>query len=1718
MRVVRLLFLLSAMLFSVLSKAQVLADFMMDKTGGCSPITINFTNLSSGASPNAKYSWDFGNGNMSSLKNPSAIYLQEKTYTVTLTVTDGNNTSTKTKTITVYKRPVVDFSSASAKVCLPAAAQFNSTSTAGDGFISNYQWDFGDGTTQYGYGNQMSHYYYNEQIATVSLTVTNSYGCQSSITKPNIVEILPKIDPVFTVDQNLLCTTDSSIHLTNNSTGPGTLLYSWNFGDGTSSSQKNPVHQFSKKGVYSVSLTVSNTDGCSVTSYPTSVNAAFFKTDFSTNALCRQIGFSSSSYIGPSNSFWQFGDGTSANSYYNYNLSHTYPTAGTYSVTLINTYGSCKDTVTKTITVQDQVNFNSNIVMPASLCLGTSANFTETSTAAPGLMNWDFGDGNSYSATYTPVFHVYNKPGTYSVKLVNTFGTCSETVTKDIVVNPLPNPQGFVADYGGVCGSPVTVKFKDTTAGATAWQWQLDYYYGNTFSTQQNPSYNFLTDGYHTVFLTVTNAYGCSRNTSKTVNIFKPNVSLTSVYSSSPRVNYDCDSLTIKLGVNSNQTIQSYSWNLGNGQTSTEANPQVSYNQQGIYTITLNYVTESGCAGVANYTARVWGKPKADFAYTIPCGNSLNLQFTDRSNFSDYWNWSYGDGWTDYYTSNPIHYYADTGKYMVRFINHIGHCADTVYKEVYANILPSSVSITKALTTCDGTRGEVTFNQYCLRANGGTWDFGDGTTMACDTSVHVVKHTYTSTGTYQVRLTGYYNNCLLSATQTVRILLKQTPLLTASPTQICSNGSINVQLSNLQINPYTGNNQYGQYYIDRFEYDDGTQLTGFTNSYYSWQYTAYTGSLQNNIVGAHQLRAIIRSSNTSCADTSNYVDLLVNGPKTGFTIQNNDQCYKSVFVFTDTSKSQTTTALTRWFWDFGDGTTQTNNSSSQVTHVYQNPNNYTVRITVTDASGCSSSFAKTVYARGAKASFTASGLYVPNVPLNTTINFYNYTYGSSSGTIDYKWIYGDGATSTNYYGVHTYTQAGTYTVYLVATDAATSCADTAKQVITVKDFQTAFAFSSSFIGSNSCPPVLLRINNLSVGYNRLLWDFGDGTSSIQSYPTHTYYKAGVYKIALYTYGYNGLTGTYIDSIEVREPAAQISADILQACTSQSVNLQTNTTNTNNYVWDFGDGIVASGTTALPHSYTAGIYNPKLIAKDKNGCAASTELADKIIIDSLNIAIKGIPSLVCDSALINFTPDVFNYAESKIGTPLSYKWDFGTGNAADTANSKNPSFRYTVPGTYVVKFSVNSQYGCSKQTTANVVVNQKAHGAITAVNEICEDGSVQFTGSANPTGNLQWNWNFANGNTSVQQNPTSQIYTTPGSYSVTMTVNRNGCIDTVTHLLVVNARPVINASPKQYVLCFGDSVQLSSGGGGIYLWSPPSALNNSAIANPMASPATSTKYKVQVTSNKGCVNTDSVSITVAQRIKVQLSADENLCKGSSLQLKASGATSYQWINTTAGLNSTSIPNPIVNVSNTSTYTVVGSDSYNCFKDTASVLVTVRDLPTVNAGPDVSIVGGVPYQLNATVSNDVVSWLWSPGNYLSCTSCASPMATPKMQTTYVVKVSNRWGCLAYDTIVLKLQCAVSNVHIPNAFTPGGNGKNDIFYIKGSGVNVIKHFQIYNRWGQTVFERNNIGIDDRSSGWDGKYKGQYAETGTYVYIAEMECISGEVFTFKGTVTVVK
>ncbi len=199
--IIQLILLLILIFNATCLSAQLNADFTPDKSGGCSPLTVSFKNATTGASASAIYKWDLGNNNTSALSSPGATYREEKNYSITLTVTDGAKTSTKTKQITVYKKPVVDFSASKTKGCSPLPVDFTDKSAAGDGSIKNYFWDFGDGNAERTESKQYSHTYNFATKASVSLTVTNSFGCFNTLQKSSLVEVLPGIKPSFTADK-----------------------------------------------------------------------------------------------------------------------------------------------------------------------------------------------------------------------------------------------------------------------------------------------------------------------------------------------------------------------------------------------------------------------------------------------------------------------------------------------------------------------------------------------------------------------------------------------------------------------------------------------------------------------------------------------------------------------------------------------------------------------------------------------------------------------------------------------------------------------------------------------------------------------------------------------------------------------------------------------------------------------------------------------------------------------------------------------------------------------------------------------------------------------------------------------------------------------------------------------------------------------------------------------------------------------------------------------------------------------------------------------------------------------------------------------------------------------------------------------------------------------------------------------------------------------------
>jgi gliding motility-associated-like protein len=201
-----------------------------------------------------------------------------------------------------------------------------------------------------------------------------------------------------------------------------------------------------------------------------------------------------------------------------------------------------------------------------------------------------------------------------------------------------------------------------------------------------------------------------------------------------------------------------------------------------------------------------------------------------------------------------------------------------------------------------------------------------------------------------------------------------------------------------------------------------------------------------------------------------------------------------------------------------------------------------------------------------------------------------------------------------------------------------------------------------------------------------------------------------------------------------------------------------------------------------------------------------------------------------------------------------------------------------------------------------------------------------------------------------------------------------------------------------------------------------------------------------------------------------------------------------------------------------FTVIGSDAVGCFPTKDSVKITVFPIPLVNAGADITLPAGIPFRLNANPSADVNSIVWTPATYLSCTNCPAPFVSPKTKTEYTITVTNAGGCVNEDKITISVNCGTENIFIPNIFSPNGDGINDVFYIRGSGITGINYFRIFNRWGQLVFERKNAPLNTPSAGWNGTLNGVLLPPDAYVYMVDVNCDNGKTTTLKGDITLVR
>ena len=455
------------------------------------------------------------------------------------------------------------------------------------------------------------------------------------------------------------------------------------------------------------------------------------------------------------------------------------------------------------------------------------------------------------------------------------------------------------------------------------------------------------------------------------------------------------------------------------------------------------------------------------------------------------------------------------------------------------------------------------------------------------------------------------------------------------------------------------------------------------------------------------------------------------------------------------------------------------------------------------------------------------------------------------------------------------------------------------------------------------------------------------------------------------------------------------------------------------------------------------------------------------------------------------------------------WDFGNPNSSsDTTSVVSPSYTYAGVGDYPVTLIVNPGMPCADTLVKMVRIHLPNHTDF-SVDTVCASTPTQFTDLSSTLDGVisSWVWEFDDGGIAFTSNP-SHIYSEGGVYSVTLVSATNfGCKDTATKSVLVYSLPVPDAKPDT-MICDIDSLTLYSEGGVNYAWAPNYNLNNSGIAQPIAQPDLNTTYTVTVTDIHGCVNIDSAIILVVDTVIASAGPDTVICENQPLLLSSSNAVYYQWepnnLCSTPDQEQTFV-HPTLNTTFTVT-SFIGS----CF-DLDTVIVLVKPAPIPEAGDSGTINQGETFFLNGSGGG---TYLWTPPYNLSDPTYASPSATPLHTVTYVLTVTNEFGCSANDSVIVN----VTHIHelfLPNAFTPNLDGTNDFFVYFTKGIKQIVDFKIFNRWGQVVYSFN----ESDQTPWEGTAPdGRECAAGVYVYYIHAQTFDEDIIEKKGNITLLR
>ncbi len=981
------------------------------------------------------------------------------------------------------------------------------------------------------------------------------------------------------------------------------------------------------------------------------------------------------------------------------------------------------------------------------------------------------------------------------------------------------------------------------------------------------------------------------------------------------------------------------------------------------------------------------------------------------------------------------------------------NCSGTLTITITAPASPNITAASAAPETCQGQNNASITSATATGGNGTfTWTYAPIATPANTTAIPSFPVNNLAPGTYILTVTS--GGCI----DTIHLNVPAGPVCctvslaatTTQPTCAQTNGSITITPTPAGTYNYTWSN-------------------GLPNQ-----------ATQNNLGSGQYSVTVTNSSNSTCS-----ADTIINlsnsgGPTLTFSNQVNPTCAGGDGSLTVTLAGGT--APYQVTIDTG-GTPQTFTLPFAISQTVGNLPAGTVTVTVLDGAGCQAVNAATLTPPANCCTFTISSAST-QPGCGATNGSIALTATNGSGNYGYSW--GGGQTTSGISNVG----AGTYPV-TITDNAYANCSIDTTFTLTNPNAPT---LTTSNLVNPTCAgndgSVTVSLSGGQAPY-QVTVDTGGGTPQTFTVPIPISQAIGNLPAGTITVSITDAAGcSSTTTVSLTAPTNCCTFTVSVATTPPNCGLSdgnialTATNGSGNYSYNWAGG----QTTSSLNSVSAGVYPVTITDNAYANCSIDTSFSlsnpNAPVINPSTIVNETCPGSGDGTATINATGGAGGY---------TYNWSNSQTTVTATGLTAG-TYNFTVTdaancqGTGIAV--VGSGFCCTLKTGATVTNGSCGLSNASIAVTIVTAGVTPYTYSLNG-GAAQSSGTFTG--------------LAAGSYTI-ITTDGGGCKDTVVATILPSSNTLTITVTTTNVTCNGgsDGTATATPNGGTtpitYLWS------NTATTATITNLAPDI-YSVTATDASGCSGTASGAIIQPLPLTVSLGSDTAFCEGGSALLDAgTGFVSYAWSNgqTTQTISPTT----------SGTYMVTVTNAVGC---TASdvVLVNVYPTPTVDLGEDKFGYEGqhiaLPVSITPNPNNNSGTYSWTPGTNLACSNCPNNIALVSDTITYALLYTDIHGCSDADTVIV-FSLPGGLIFFPNAFTPGADGKNDIYLPLGDQVKFIA-WRIFNRIGEKVFDSNSMLI-----GWDGNYKGAPAPANVYVYTAEVTFMNGINQKYKGSITLLR